>query len=61
MEKQLNMGMKGFKIKDKPLKGQNIEDHGVFKPMKKVDRYNRSITYRKQKGVSLMGTNSEVY
>ena len=33
----------------------------VFKPTIKMNPYLRTPTYRKQKSVSLLGTNSEVY
>jgi hypothetical protein len=33
----------------------------LFKPAPKANPYLRTPTYRKQKSVSLLGTNSEVY
>jgi len=33
----------------------------VFKPTLKSNQYLRTATYRKQKSVSMTGTNSEVY
>lgn len=33
----------------------------VFKPKPKANPYLRTPTYRKQKSVSMLGTNSEIY